>query len=153
MENQHIKIISTNRKAKHNYFIDQEFEAGMVLKGTEVKSLRIGKVNLKDSYARPKNGELFIYQLHIGEYPFAKYGNHAPQRPRKLLMHKREINKLIVKTNEKGFSIIPLNMYFRNGKAKITIGLARGKRKYDKRETMRRKDEQREMDRIKKRSL
>jgi len=147
MAQDHIKIVAQNRKARHSYFIEDEMEAGMVLSGTEVKSLRIGRVNLKDSYARIKNGEVFIYQMHIGPYPFAYYDNHAPLRPRKLLLHKHEINRLYGKINEKGMSLIPLKVYFKQGKAKITLALAKGKRKYDKRETIRRRDEQRDLDR------
>jgi SsrA-binding protein len=146
----HIKIITENRKARHNYFIEETYEAGMVLLGTEVKSLRLGRVNLKDSYAKIKKGEVFVYQIHIGAYPFAHYGNHDPLRKRKLLLHKYEINKLHGKVNEKGFSLIPLKIYFQKGKAKLTLALARGKRKYDKRETIRRRDEQRDMERSKK---
>jgi len=146
----HIKIITENRKARHDYFIDDTYEAGMVLLGTEVKSLRLGRVNLKDSYARIKKGEVFVHQIHIGAYPFAYYGNHDPLRIRKLLLHKNEIKRLFGKINEKGFSLIPLKIYFQNGKAKITLALARGKRKYDKREAIRRRDEQRDLERSKK---
>ncbi len=150
LSSNHIKIITENRKARYNYFIEDTYEAGMVLLGTEVKSLRLGRVNLKDSYARIKNGEVFVHQIHIGAYPFAFYDNHDPLRKRKLLLHKGEIKKLYGKINEKGFSLIPLKMYFQNGKAKLTLALARGKRKYDKRETIRRRDEQRDFDRSKK---
>lgn len=144
----HTKLIAENRKARFNYFIEEEFEAGVVLKGTEVKSLRIGKVNIKDSYAKILNGEVFIYQLHIGEYPFAHYGNHEPLRPRKLLMHKSEIKRLYGKINEKGFTLVPLKMYFKDGKVKIVIALARGKQLFDKRESIRRKDMEREQARL-----
>lgn len=150
MSTNHIKIITENRKARHDYFIDDTYEAGMVLLGTEVKSLRLGRVNLKDSYARIKKGEVFVHQIHIGAYPFAYYGNHDPLRIRKLLLHKNEIKRLFGKINEKGFSLIPLKIYFQNGKAKITLALARGKRKYDKREAIRRRDEQRDLERSKK---
>jgi SsrA-binding protein len=146
----HIKIIAENRKARHNYFIEDTYEAGMVLSGTEVKSLRLGRVNLKDSYAKIRNGEVFVHQMHISIYPFAYYGNHDPLRIRKLLLHKNEINKLYGKVNEKGFSLVPLKIYFQNGKAKLTLALARGKRQYDKREAIRRRDEQRDLDRSKK---
>ena len=122
----------------------------MVLLGTEVKSLRLGRVNLKDSYARIKNGEVFVHQMHISIYPFAYYGNHDPLRIRKLLLHKDEIKKLFGKVNEKGFSLVPLKIYFQNGKAKLTLALARGKRQYDKREAIRRRDEQRDLERSKK---
>jgi len=146
----HIKIITENRKARHNYFIEETYEAGMVLLGTEVKSLRLGRVNLKDSYARINKGEVFVHQIHISAYPFAYYGNHDPLRKRKLLLHRYEIKKLYGKVNEKGFSLIPLKIYFQNGKAKLTLALAKGKRKYDKRETIRRRDEQRDLERTKK---
>jgi SsrA-binding protein len=146
----HIKIVAENRKARHNYFIEDTYEAGMVLLGTEVKSTRLGRVNLKDSYARIKNGEVFVYQMHISVYPFAYYGNHDPLRIRKLLLHKYEISKLYGKVNEKGFSLVPLKLYFQNGKVKLTLALARGKRQYDKRESIRRRDEQRDLERSKK---
>ncbi len=150
MESKHIKIVTENRKARHEYFIEDEYEAGMVLKGTEVKSLRNGRANLKDSYARIKNGEVFVYQMHISEYPFAYYDNHDPLRPRKLLLNKQEIKRLYGKVNEKGFSLIPLKVYFKNGKAKIVIAVAKGKRKYDKRQDIKSRDAKRELDRIKK---
>ena len=150
MNTTRIKIIAENRKARFNYFIDEEFEAGLVLLGTEVKSLRLGRANLKDAYARIKGGEVFVYQMHINPYPFAYYNNHDPLRPRKLLLHKREIKRLYGKVNEQGAALIPLKLYFKDGKVKIAIALAKGKRKYDKRETIRRRDEQREMDRARK---
>jgi SsrA-binding protein len=150
LKTNHIKIVAENRKARHSYFIEDTYEAGMVLLGTEVKSLRLGRVNLKDSYARIKKGEVFIHQMHIGAYPFAYYDNHDPLRKRKLLLHKNEIKKLYGKINEKGFSLIPLRVYFQNGKAKLTLALARGKRKYDKRETIKRRDQQRDLERSKK---
>jgi SsrA-binding protein len=150
LSSNHIKIITKNRKARHNYFIEDTYEAGMVLLGTEVKSLRLGRVNLKDSYARIKKGEVFVHQIHISAYPFAFYGNHDPLRKRKLLLHKDEIKKLYGKVNEKGLSLIPLKLYFQNGKVKLTIALAKGKRKYDKRETIRRRDEKRDLERSEK---
>ena len=150
MNENHIKIVAENRKARYNYFIEDTYEAGMVLLGTEVKSLRLGKINLKDSYARIKKGEVFVHQMHIGVYPFASHHNHEPLRKRKLLLHKYEIKKLYGKANEKGYSLIPLKVYFSHGKAKLTLALAKGKRKYDKRETIRRRDEQRDLDRSKK---
>ncbi|MBC8245974.1 MAG: SsrA-binding protein SmpB [Deltaproteobacteria bacterium] len=145
-----MKIVAENRKARHDYHIDEEFETGVVLRGTEVKSLRQGRAILKDAYARIKNGEVFIHQMHISPYPFAYYDNHDPLRPRKLLLHKREIKRLYGKVNEKGLTLIPLKMYFKNGKAKISIALARGKRQYDKRDSIRRREEQREMERTRK---
>ena len=147
MEKGHIKIIAENRKARRDYFIVDEYEAGLVLLGTEVKSLRQGRANLKDSYARIKDGELFVYQLHIAPYPFAYYDNHDPLRPRKLLLHKHEIKRLYGKMNEKGHTLIPLKLYFKSGKAKILLALAKGKRKYDKREAIKRRDAQRDLDR------
>ncbi len=150
MSTNHIKVVTVNRKAKYNYFIEDTYEAGMVLLGTEVKSLRLGRANLKDSYARIKKGEVFVCQMHIGDYPFASYENHDPLRKRKLLLHKHEIKKLYGKVNEKGFSLIPLRVYFQNGKAKMTIAIAKGKRRHDKRETIRRRDENRDLDRAKK---
>jgi SsrA-binding protein len=151
MEKGQIKIISVNRKARHDFFIEDEYEAGMVLSGTEVKSLRLGKVNLKDSYARVKDGEIYVYQLHIGPYPFAYYGNHEPLRTRKLLLHKQEIKRINSKVNEKGHTLVPIKIYFKAGKVKISIALAKGKRQYDKRESIKRRDEQRELDRARKR--
>ena len=147
LETKGIKIVTVNKKARFNYFIEDEYETGMVLVGTEVKSLRLGRVNLKDSYARINKGEVFVHQMHIGPYPFANYGNHDPLRPRKLLLHKYEIKRLVGKVNEKGFSLVPLKIYFQKGKAKMTLALARGKQKYDKRETIRRRDEKRDLQR------
>ena len=150
MEKQPIKVVAENRKARHNYNIEDKYEAGIVLAGTEVKSLRMGKANLKDSYARIKNGEVFVYQIHIGAYPFAYFDNHDPLRPRKLLLHNYEIKKLYGKVNEKGYSLIPLRLYFKAGKAKLSLALARGKQSHDKRETIRRRDQKRELDRERK---
>jgi SsrA-binding protein len=150
LEKEHVKVVAENRKARHNYFIDDEYEAGMVLKGTEVKSMRGGRANLKDAYARIKNGEVYVYNLHISVYSFAHYDNHEPERPRKLLLHKREIKKLYGKVNEKGYSLIPLRLYFKNGKVKIVLALARGKKRYDKRETIKRRDAKRDLDRVRK---
>ena len=150
MKSGHKKTVTENRKARHDYFIEDTFEAGMVLTGTEVKSLRLGHANLKDSYAKITNGEVFAHQIHISAYPFAHYDNHDPLRPRKLLLHNHEIKRLYGKVNEKGYALVPLNIYFRNGKAKLTLALAKGKRKYDKRESIRRRDEKRDLDRQRK---
>lgn len=139
------KIVCQNRKARHDYFILNEYEAGMVLVGTEVKSLRLGQANLKDSYANVRGGEVFLYNMHIGTYPFAAHGNHDPVRPRKLLLHKDEIKRLTGKVKEKGQTLIPLQVYFKEGKAKVTLALAKGKRKYDKRQAIRKRDEEREL--------
>jgi SsrA-binding protein len=146
----HLKIIAENRKARHDYFIEDEYEAGMVLKGTEVKSLRQGRANLKDSYAKIRSGEVWVHQMHISPYPFAYYDNHDPVRIRKLLLHDYEIKKLSVKLNERGYSLIPLRLYFREGKVKMLLGLAKGKRQYDKRVSLRQRDQKRDMDRIRK---
>jgi len=150
MESDHIKIIASNRKARHEYHISDEVEAGIVLVGTEVKSIREGRVNIKDSYADIKNGEMFLRQLHISPYERAYYDNHDALRTRKLLLHRREINKLTVKINERGFTIIPLKIYFKNGKIKVQLGLAKGKKLYDKRNTIKDRDMQRDLDREKK---
>jgi SsrA-binding protein len=146
----HIKIIADNRKARHDYFIEDKVEAGLVLKGTEVKSLRQGRASLKDAYARIKKGEAYVHQMHISPYPFAYYDNHDPLRPRKLLLHRHEIKKLTGKLNERGYALIPLRLYFREGKVKALLGLAKGKRKHDKRETIRRRDQKRDLDRQRK---
>ncbi|MCP4112409.1 MAG: SsrA-binding protein SmpB [Desulfobacteraceae bacterium] len=150
MKKEQKKIVAENRKARHNYFIEDKYEAGMVLLGTEVKALRHGSANLKDSYAKIVNGEVFVYQMHIGPYAFAYYGNHDSLRRRKLLLHKDEIKKLYGKVNEKGYSLVPLRLYFVNGKAKMSLALARGKHSYDKRETIKRRDEKRELERTRK---
>lgn len=147
---ENIKIVTENRKARHLYHIEDEIEAGMVLVGTEVKSLRLGRANLTDAYGRFKNGELYLFQMHIGPYPFAHHGNHDPLRPRKLLLHKRELRRLYGKLKEKGFTLVPLRVYFKNGIAKVKLGLARGKRLYDKRQALKEKEHKREMDRAKK---
>jgi SsrA-binding protein len=122
----------------------------MVLVGTEVKSLRIGKTHLKDAYAKVTNGEVFIYQMHIGPYPFAYYDNHDPLRPRKLLLHDYEIRKLYAKANEQGLSLIPLDVYFKDGKVKMTLALCKGKRLHDKRDSIRDRDNRRDLDRSRK---
>ena len=141
------QIICVNRQARHNYFIDETYEAGLVLLGSEVKSLRDGKANLVDSYARVQKGEAFLINAHVSPYPGANRFNHEPTRPRKLLLHAREIKRLTGKTKEKGLTLVPLKMYFKNGRAKVELGLARGKKLYDKRETLRRKEADREVER------
>ncbi len=145
-----IKIISQNKKAFHDFEITERFEAGMVLLGTEVKSLREGRANLKDCYAKVKRNEVFVYGLHISPYTHASYDNHDPERVRKLLLHRSEIKRLLGKTQERGFSLIPLKLYFRMGKVKIEIALAKGKKEYDKRESIKRKEDARELDRLRK---
>ena len=150
MEKSPIKIISENRKARHDYIIVDQYEAGLVLTGTEVQSLRLGRVNLKDAYAKIKNGEVFLYQMHIGPYPFAYYDNHEPLRARKLLLHKREITRLYAKANEQGHTLVPLRIYFKAGKAKIALALVKGKREFDKRAAIREREQRRELDRVRK---
>ena len=147
MKSPSIKVVCQNKKARHDYQVLEVIEAGMVLLGTEVKSLRQGRANLKDSYARVKDGELFLMQSHISPYTHAYHDNHEPDRVRKLLLHKREIKRLQGKTQEKGLTLVPLKIYFKDGKAKVELALARGKRMYDKRETLKRKTEERELER------
>lgn len=139
------KLICNNKKAYHDYFIEEKFEAGMVLKGTEVKSLRSGKANLNDSFALVKNGEAFLHNLHISPYDFGNRENHDPDRMRKLLLHKKEIGKLFGKIREQGYSVVPLRLYFKNGLVKVEVGLAKGKKLYDKREDMKKKDMRRDV--------
>jgi len=141
------KLICQNKKAWHDYFIEDRYEAGISLLGSEVKSLRLGKVSLGDSYAKIKNGEIYLVDAHISPYPYANRFNHDPLRPRKLLLHKREIQRLTGKVQEKGFTLIPLRLYFSDGKVKVELGLAKGKKQYDKRETLKRKTIEREIER------
>jgi SsrA-binding protein len=144
-----MKIVCNNKKAFHDYHIDKTFEAGMVLNGPEVKSLRAGKGNLKDGYAGVKNGEIFLYNIHISPYTFCTHSAADPLRARKLLLHRQEIRKLIGKLNEKGVALIPLKIYFIDkGKAKVEMGLARGKKLFDKRETLKEQQATREMQRM-----
>ena len=150
MTREHVKIVAENRKARYDYHIEDTYEAGLVLVGTEVKALRGGRANLKDAYAKIKNGEVWVYQMHISPYSHAYYNNHDPLRPRKLLLHAYEIKKLYGKMNEAGYTLVPLRLYFKAGKAKLLMGLARGKRKHDKREAIRKKDEQRDLERARK---
>jgi SsrA-binding protein len=147
-EDDRIKVICKNRKARFNYSIEDTFEAGIALLGSEVKSLRQGKGNLTDAYGKIIDGELFLVDAHISPYNQANRENHEPRRRRKLLMHKREIRKLTGKVAERGFSLIPLQLYFRNGRIKVRLALAKGKRAYDKRESIRKKDQRREMERL-----
>tara|TARA_B100000700_G_C14668327_1_gene679615 strand:+ start:267 stop:737 length:471 start_codon:yes stop_codon:yes gene_type:complete len=138
------KIICLNRKASYNFFFHEILEAGIILKGSEIKSIRNGKVNITDAYAVEKDGEIFLVNSHIPQYIFAKYSNHNPYQERKLLLNKKEINKLIGRINKEGFTVIPTKMYFKNGKAKLEIAIAKGKKKYDKRQTKKTKDWNRE---------
>ncbi len=142
--NSGLKIICLNRKARFNYFFNELFEAGIVLKGSEIKSVRSGKVNIAESYAVEKNGEIFLINSHIPIYKEASFSNHNPYEDRKLLFHKKEINKLIGKVNQEGFTLIPTKMYFKKGKAKIEIAVAKGKKHYDKRQTKKTRDWNRE---------
>jgi len=141
------KLICQNKKAWHNYFIEDKYQAGISLLGSEVKSLREGKVNLGDSYGDIKKGEVFLVDAHINPYPQANRLNHDPLRTRKLLLHKKEIQRLIGKVQERGFTLIPLRLYFSKGKVKVELGLAKGKKLFDKRETLKRKTMEREMER------
>lgn len=150
MLSEDVKIISKNKKARHSYEISTEYEAGLVLVGSEVKSLRSGNVNLKDSYAQIKNGEVFVHQMHIGTYPFAHHGNHDPLRPRKLLLHKYEIKKIVGKINERGHALIPLTIYFKKGRVKMKVGLGKGKKLFDKRQAIKNREAKIELDRAKK---
>lgn len=145
------KIVATNKKAYHQYHVQSTIEVGMVLKGPEVKSLRGGRANLRDGYAQIKNGEVWLHNVHISEYKFATHESPEPMRVRKLLLNKREIKKLIGKVLEKGFALIPLKIYFnKHGKAKLELGLCKGKTLYDKRHSIKERESDREMDRIRK---
>ncbi|MGM8215279.1 SsrA-binding protein SmpB [Bacillaceae bacterium W0354] len=139
--------IATNRRANHDYFIEETYEAGIVLKGTEIKSIRAGRINLKDSFARVHNGEVFVYNMHISPYEQGNRYNHDPVRTRKLLLHKKEISKLIGLTQQKGYSLVPLKVYIKNGVAKLLIGIGKGKKQYDKREDLKQKAVKREVER------
>ncbi|RGY82632.1 SsrA-binding protein SmpB [Dorea sp. AM58-8] len=141
------KLIANNKKAYHDYFILDTYETGISLAGTEVKSLRMGKCSIKESFVRIENGEVFIYGMHISPYEKGNIFNKDPLRPRKLLLHKYEINKLLGKTKEKGIAIVPLKVYFKGSLVKVEIGLAKGKKLYDKRQDIARKDQQREASR------
>jgi SsrA-binding protein len=141
------KIIAQNRKARHDYEILETYEAGIALRGTEVKSLRAGRANLKDSYAAVREGEIWLYGVHISPYSHGNINNHDPERDRKLLMHRREIRRLIGKTKETGLTVVPLQLYFNHGKVKVELALAKGRKQYDKREAIAKRDAEREMKR------
>ena len=141
------KLIAQNRKARYDYSIEDVFEAGLVLQGTEVKSLREGRASLVDAYGRIRDGEIWIEGLHIAEYTQGTWTNHEPRRTRKLLLHRKEIERLIGKTKESGLTLVPLSMYFKDGKSKVEIALARGKRTFDKRQDMAKRDATREIER------
>lgn len=147
MAKEALKLVANNKKAYHDYFIEEKYEAGMVLHGTEVKSLRLGKCSIKEAYIRIENGEVWVYGCHISPYEKGNIFNKDPLRPRKLLVHRYEINKLAGKIKEKGLTLVPLSVYFVNGKAKVEFGLCRGKKLYDKRDTIAKKDYERETQR------
>ena len=138
------RLLADNRKAHHDYHILHTYEAGIVLLGTEVKSIREGRVNLRDSFARVEGGEVFIYNIHVSPYSHRGYADHEPTRRRKLLLHKGEIRRLIGKTVERGMTLVPVRMYLKNGRVKVVVGVAKGKKLYDKRETIRRREAERE---------
>jgi SsrA-binding protein len=142
------KVIATNRKARHDYSILDTYEAGVALLGTEVKSLRLGRASLVDAFATVDDGEVWLRGLHIPEYNYGTWTNHEPRRSRKLLLHKKEILRLIGKTKESGLSLVPLAMYFKDGKVKVELALARGKREYDKRQTLAKRDADREIAKV-----
>jgi len=138
------RLVADNRKARHDYHVLETFEAGLVLSGTEVKAIREGRANLRDSYCRLEGGEAFLLGAHIGQYSHSGYAVHDPERPRKLLLNRSELNKLLGKTTERGLTIVPLRMFFKGARVKVTIALARGKKTFDKRETIRRREIDRE---------
>ncbi len=140
------KLVANNKKAYHDFFIDESYEAGIALHGTEVKSMRMGKCSIKEAFIRIENGEVFVYGMHVSPYEKGNIFNKDPLRVKKLLMHKYEINKLAGKVAEKGYTLVPLQVYFKDGKAKVEIGLARGKKLYDKRADIAKKDQRREME-------
>ena len=140
------KVLCVNKKARHDYTIEETYETGIVLLGTEVKSLRLGKGNLKDSHVQVENGEAFLFNTHISPYPFGHQFNHDPERVRKLLLHRQEIKRLMGKTQERGYTLIPLKIYLKRGKIKLEVGLAKGKTLYDKREDLKRRTADREME-------
>ena len=141
------RTITINRKAYHDYHIQESLEAGIVLKGSEIKSIRAGKVNLCDAYAKPENGELWLHNSHIASYDAASYNTHEPTRPRKLLLHRKEVDSLAGKVMQRGLTLVPLKLYIKHGIAKIELGVAKGKKVYDKRETIARKEAERKIER------
>jgi len=143
-----IKIVVRNRKARHDYEIFDTIEAGLVLVGSEVKSLRAGKVSISDAYAAPRGAELYLVNLHIAAYEMASVDPHEPLRARKLLLHRKQIRKLLGRIQERGLTLIPLAIYFRKGRAKVELGVARGKKRYDKRDSIAKRDARRDMDRV-----
>lgn len=147
MAKEAMKLVANNKKAYHDFFIEEKYEAGLVLHGTEVKSLRMGKCSIKEAFIRIENGEVYIYGMHISPYEKGNIFNKDPLRVRKLLLHRQEIRKLIGNSSEKGYTIVPLQVYFKDGRAKIEIGLAKGKKLYDKRQDIAKKDQKREAER------
>ena len=147
LEKESIKVMATNREARHEYFVDEEFEAGIELKGTEVKSIRAGTLNLKDAWCGIKDGEMILNQTHISPYSHGNIFNVDPRRPRRLLMHRREIMRLYGKVKQDGFALIPLSVYFKGSRVKVKVGLCRGKKLYDKRQAAAEKDAKRQIDR------
>lgn len=141
------KQLAQNKKAYHDFFIEETFEAGIVLQGTEIKSIRKGKANLKDSFAKIERGEVYLHNMHVSPYEQGNRYNHDPLRTRKLLLHRKEINKLIGETKEVGYTIIPLKLYLKNGYCKVLIGLGKGKKQYDKREDLKKKEAKRDIER------
>jgi len=141
------KLVANNKKAYHDYFIDETYEAGVALHGTEVKSMRMGKCSVKEAFIRIEKGEVFVYGMHVSPYEKGNIFNKDPLRPKKLLLHKYEINKLAGKVAEKGYTLVPLQVYLKNGKVKVEVGLARGKKLYDKRQDIAKKDQRREVER------
>ncbi|MCR5277966.1 MAG: SsrA-binding protein SmpB [Lachnospiraceae bacterium] len=142
-----VKLVAANKKAYHDYFVEEKYEAGLALHGTEVKSLRLGKCSVKEAFIRIENGEVFTYGMHISPYEMGNIFNKDPMRPKKLLLHKSEILKLNTKVKEKGYTLVPLEVYFKEGRAKLQFGLCKGKKLYDKREDMAKKDLKRELER------
>ncbi|MFI3237589.1 MAG: SsrA-binding protein SmpB [Lachnospiraceae bacterium] len=147
MAKEAMKLVANNKKAYHEFFIDEKYEAGLVLHGTEVKSMRLGKCSIKESFIRIENGEVYAYGMHVSPYEMGNIFNKDPLRPKKLLLHQYEINKLAGKIKEKGCTLVPLQVYFKDGRAKIEIGLARGKKLYDKRDDIAKKDQRRAVER------
>lgn len=144
MAKEEMKLVANNKKAYHDYFVEEKYEAGLVLHGTEVKSLRMGKCSIKEAFIRIEKGEVYIYGMHISPYEKGNIFNKDPLRPKKLLLHKQQIRKLIGSSAEKGYTLVPLQVYFSDGRAKIEIGLAKGKKLYDKRQDIAKKDQRRE---------
>ncbi len=142
------KVLCENKKARHDYSIEETYEAGIALQGTEVKSLRLGKANLKDGYVKIEEQEAFLHNTHISPYPYGHQFNHDPERVRKLLLHKREIRRLMGKTQERGYTLVPLKIYLKHGKMKMEIGLAKGKTLYDKREVLKKRSADREIEKV-----